>query len=104
VVKVDEADVPLKMQPPLRLLVKLMVLAIGTKSWQVTVIFDGAIIVGKAAGLTVIVLLTEVIVLEQASMAVQVSVTVPPQTPGVVVKVELSEVPLSSHPPLNPLL
>jgi hypothetical protein len=68
------------------------------------VISAGAVMIGKAAGVIVIVLLTEAIVLEQASIAVQVSVTVPPQAGGVALKVEVLDVPLSSHPPLNPLL
>ena len=64
----------------------------------------GAVIVGKAAGLTVIVLDTEATVLPQTSVAVQVSVTVPPHAPGVAVKVEGLDVPLIKHPPVNPLL
>ena len=47
--------------------------------------FAGAIIVGNAAGLTVMVLDTAVIVLPHASVAVHVSVTVPPQGPGAAV-------------------
>ena len=39
----------------------------------------GAVIVGNAAGLTVIVRDTDVIVLPQGSVAVHVSVTAPPQ-------------------------
>ena len=60
--------------------------------------------VGKAAGLTVIVLETEAKALPQASVAVHVSVTEPPQAPGVAVKVDKLEVPLIAHPPVNPLL
>ena len=60
--------------------------------------------VGRAAGLTVMVLETEANVLPQASLAVQVSVTVPPQAPGVVVNVEETDVPLIRHPPLAPLV
>ena len=37
------------------------------------------------------------------SEAVQVSVTVPPQAPGVSVKVEMFEVPEIRQPPLSPL-
>jgi hypothetical protein len=58
--------------------------------------------VGKAAGLTVIILDTGARTLPQASVAVQVSVTVPPQGPGVEVNVEGLEVPLIRHPPDNP--
>ena len=50
-----------------------------------TVMFAGTVIVGNAAGLTVMVLDTEVIVLPHASVAVHVSVTVPPQGPGAAV-------------------
>ena len=59
--------------------------------------------VGNAAGLTVIVLETEVIVLPQGSVAVHVSVTVPPQAPGVAEKVEGLEVPVIRQLPLAPL-
>ena len=60
--------------------------------------------VGNAAGLTVIVLDTDASDLPQASVAVQVSVIVPPHAPGVGVCVEPSEVPLIKQPPLNPLV
>ena len=53
-----------------------------------TVILAGAVIEGKAAGLTVMILETGAIVLPQASVAVQVSVTLPPQAPGIAVKVD----------------
>ena len=66
--------------------------------------FEGAVMVGKAAGLTVIVLETEAIGLPQEAGAVQVSVTVPPQGPGVAVNVDGFEVPLIKHPPFNPLV
>ena len=66
--------------------------------------FAGAVIIGNAAGLTVIVLDTEVIVLPQRSVAVHVSVTVPPQAEGVAEKVDGLEVPLIKQPPLNPLV
>ena len=68
-----------------------------------TVMFAGAVIVGNAAGLTVMVLDTEAIVLPQGSVAVHVSVTVPPQAEGVAEKVDGLEVPLIKQPPLNPL-
>ena len=60
--------------------------------------------VGKAAGLTIMVLETGAIVLPQASVAVHVSVTVPPQGPGVVVNVERFEDPVIRHPPVDPLV
>ena len=64
----------------------------------------GAVIVGKAAGSTKIVLDTDASGLLHASVAVHVSVTRPPQAPGVEVKVEVAEVPVIAHPPLNPLV
>ena len=64
----------------------------------------GAIIVGNAAGLTVMILDTEAIVLPQRSVAIHVSVTVPPQAEGVAEKVDGLEVPLIKQPPLNPLV
>ena len=57
-VKVEGLDVPLIKHPPLRPLLKLMVEDAGTAP-QSTVIGPGAVIVGRAAGLTVIVLDTE---------------------------------------------
>ena len=68
-----------------------------------TVMFTGAVIVGNAAGVTVMVL-EAVIVLPHASVAVHVSVTVPPQADGVAEKVDGLEVPLIKQPPLNPLV
>jgi hypothetical protein len=101
--KVERFDVPLIKQPPLKPLLKMIVLGAGNEP-QATVILPGAIIVGKAAGLIVIVLDTAVIVLPQLSEAVQVSVTVPPQALGVAENVERFDVPLIKQPPLNPLL
>jgi hypothetical protein len=69
-----------------------------------TVIAAGAVMVGNAAGLTVIVRETELIIRPQLSVAVHVSVTVPPHAPGVAVKVEGFEVPEIRQPPLKPLL
>ena len=66
-------------------------------------IFAGAVIVGSAAGLTVIVLDTDAIALPQGSVAVQVSVTVPPHPEGVALNVDVLEVPLIRQDPLNPL-
>ena len=73
---------------------------------QTAVLAKGAVIVGKAAGLTVIVLVTGVNALPQASVAVHVSVTVPPQAPAgdCAEKVEGLDVPLIKQPPLNPLV
>ena len=71
---------------------------------QATVVLEGAVIVGNAAGLTVIILETEANDLPHVSVAVQVSVTVPPQADGVAENVEGFEFPLMVQPPLNPLL
>ena len=76
-------------------------LAAGTAP-QATVMLAGAVMVGKAAGLTVMVLDTGASALPQASVAVHVSVIAPPQGPGVAVKVEGLEVPEIKHPPANP--
>ena len=70
---------------------------------QATVMFAGAVMVGRAAGFTVIVLDTDAIVLPQGSVAVQVSVTVPPHPEGVALNVDALEVPLIRQDPLNPL-
>ena len=83
-VNVDALDTPLILQLPGRLLLKARVVGAGTPP-QATVILPGAVIVGKAAGDTVIVLDTDAKALPQASVAVHVSVTTPPQAPGVAV-------------------
>ena len=98
-VNVDELEVPLSKQPADNPFVNGKVLGAGMAP-QATVILAGAVIVGKAAGLTVIVLETGANALPQISVAVHVSVTVPPQEFGVEVKVEGFEVPLIKHPPL----
>ena len=67
-------------------------------------IFAGAVMVGKVAGLTVIVLDTDVIVLPQGSVAVQVSVTVPPHPEGVALNVDALDTPLIRHGAVNPLV
>lgn len=101
--KVEALDVPLIAQLPLKPLLNERVLGAG-KEPQATVIFAGAVIVGKAAGDTVIVLDTEAKALPQESVAVQVSVTVPPQADGVALKVDGLEVPLIAQLPDKPLL
>ena len=100
---VDGLEVPEIRQPPVKPLLKLMVLDAGMAP-QSTVIAAGAVIVGSAAGVTVMVLETGVSDLPQASVAVQVSVTVPPQASGRAVNEERFDVPEMEHPPLNPLL
>ena len=101
--KVERSEVPLIKQPPDNPLEKLIVLAAGIAP-QATVMLAGAIIVANAAGLTVIVLETGASALPQASVAVHVSVTVPPQASGVVVNVEGLEVPLIKQPVVSPLV
>ena len=66
--------------------------------------FVGAVIVGNVAGLTVIVLDTDAIVLPQGSVAVQVSVTAPPHPEGVALNVDALDVPLIRHGAVNPLV
>jgi hypothetical protein len=68
-----------------------------------TVIAPGAVIVGNAAGLTVITLDTDARGLPQISVAVHVSVTGPPQL-GMALNVDGLEVPLIKQPPLNPFV
>jgi hypothetical protein len=101
-VNVDEFDVPEIKQAPVPLFVYGKVLAVGIVP-HATVMAPGAVIVGKGAGSTVITLDTDASGLPHASVAVHVSVTVPPQAPGVAVKVDAFDVPLIKHAPL-PLL
>jgi hypothetical protein len=56
------------------------------------------------AGVTVIVLETDASGLPQISVAVHVSVIVPPHAPGAALKVDVLEVPLIKHDPLDPLV
>ena len=73
---------------------------------QATVIGDTDAKAATGVGLTVMNLETEVRVLPQMSVPVQVSVIVPPHAPAGVcaLKVELLEVPLIRQPPLKALL
>ena len=71
---------------------------------QAAALAAGAVIVGSVAGATVIVLVTGAKSLPQASVAVQVSVTVPPQAPGVAENVEGLEVPEMRQSAVNPLV
>ena len=57
-----------------------------------------------AAGVTLIVLVTGVSALPHASVAVHVSVIVPPQGPGAAEKVDVFEVPVIRHDPASPLV
>ena len=86
---------------PVNPFVNVIVLAAGTAP-QATLISAGGVIVGKAAGVTVIVLDTDASALPQASVAVHVSVTVPPQGPGAAVCVDVAD-PLIKQVPLSPL-
>ncbi len=71
---------------------------------QAAVVLAGAVIVGRVAGSTVIVLETEARGLPQISVAVHVSVTVPPQAAGAAEKVDGLEVPEIRQGPANPLV
>jgi hypothetical protein len=100
---VDRLDVPFIKQAPLNPFVKDIVEAAGVAP-QGILIATGAVIVGNDAGLTVITLDTGVNGRPQASVAVHVSVIVPPQAPGAALKVDGFEVPLIKHVPLNPFV
>ena len=76
-------------------------LDVGTTPHAI-VIVAGAVIVGSAAGVTVIVLVTGTSGLPQISVADHVSVIVPPQAPGVALNVDELDVPLIKHDPLSP--
>lgn len=66
-----------------------------------TVIFPGGVVKTTAgAGVIVIVLETGIRILPHGSVAVHVSVIVPPQTPGNELKVDNSDIPLTRHDPL----
>ena len=65
----------------------------------------GGVIVGKVAGLIVMIRVTGVNALPQLSVAVHVSVTVPPQAvAGIAEKVEVFDVPVIRHPPAAELV
>ena len=100
---VDRFEVPLIEQPLPNPFENEIVLGAGNEP-QATVVAAGAVIVGNSAGLTVIVLETGANALPQESVAVQVSVTIPPQTEGVVENVELFERPFIKQPLLNSLV
>ena len=90
-------------QPTVSPLLNDMVLAAGNPP-HATVISAGAVIVDNAAGLTVIVLDTDATVLLHASIAVHVSITVPPHEVGDPVHVKRFIAPLIKHQPVRPLL
>jgi hypothetical protein len=64
----------------------------------------GAVNTAGGAGVTVMVLVTGVSTRPQASVAVQVSVIVPPHGPGVAEKVDVFEVPVIRQEPVSPLV
>ena len=70
---------------------------------QAAALAAGAVIVGSVAPATVIILVTGVRALPHASVAVHVSVTVPPQGPGAAENVDGLEVPLMRQLPVSPL-
>ena len=72
---------------------------------QATVTSTGSPVnTGAAAGVTVIVLVTGASALPQASVAVHVSVIVPPHGPGAAEKVEVADVPVIRQDPVSPLV
>jgi hypothetical protein len=101
--KVDGFEVPVSKQPPVNPFVNGIVLGAGNAP-HATVIAPGAVIVGNVAGSTVITRDTGARGLPHASVAVQVSVTVPPHPPGGALNVDGFEVPLSKQPPVNPFV
>ena len=64
----------------------------------------GAVNTAGGAGVTVMILITGVSTLPQASVAVQVSVIVPPHGPGVAEKVDVLDVPVIRQEPVSPLV
>ena len=72
---------------------------------QATVTSAGGVVnTAGGAGVTVMILITGASTLPQASVAVQVSVIVPPHGPGAVVKVDVLEVPVIRQEPVSPLV
>src|SRR6476469_2732839 len=65
---------------------------------------EGGVMVGNAAGVTVMVLVTGASALPHASVAVHVSVIVPPQGPGAAEKVEVFEIPVIRQDPASPFV
>ena len=72
---------------------------------QATVTSAGGVVnTAGGAGVTVMVLVTGVNALPQASVAVQVSVIVPPHGPGAAENVDVLEVPVIRQEPESPLV
>ena len=101
-VNVEGSDVPLIKQPPATPFVKGIVLEAGNAPHD-TVRSAGAVIVGNGAGSTVIVLDTDASGLPHGSVAVHVSVTVPPH-PGTPPIEDGFEVPLIKQLPAKPFV
>ena len=99
---VEGSDVPLIKQGTANPLVYPIELDDGNDP-QATVISPGAVIVGKVAGSTVIVLDTGARGRPHGSVAVHVSVTVPPHT-GTVPRVERLDEPVIKQLPDKPLV
>src|SRR5215208_6059282 len=93
---VDVADVPVIRHDPVSPLVYVSVDDAGVAP-QAIVIPAGAVIVGSAAGETVIVLVTGTSALPHASVAVHVSVIVPPHAVGAAENVDVADVPVIRH-------
>jgi hypothetical protein len=100
---VDGSEVPLIKHAPARLFVYGIVLGAGNDP-HATVMFAGAAIVGNVAGSTVMVLDTDASGRPHGSVAVHVSVTVPPHAGGAPVNVEASDVPLIKQLPVKPFV
>jgi hypothetical protein len=76
----------------------------GTTSQATVALTGGAVNTATGAGVTVIVLETDASGLPQISVAVHVSVIVPPHGPGVALNVDVLEAPLIKQEPLCPLV
>jgi hypothetical protein len=101
--KVEGAELPVIAQVPVKPFVKLNVVGASIVP-QLTVIFAGAVIVGTAAALTVILLLTTIFAPPQGFAILQVSVITPPsQAVEVPEKIESGDVPAIAQAPFNPL-
>ena len=100
---VERLEMPLNRQPSVNPLVYVTELGIiGVPHG--TVMFASGVNNGNRAGSTVMVLDTEASGLPHTSVAVQVSVIVPPHGPGVAENVERLEVPLIRQPSVSPLV
>jgi hypothetical protein len=100
---VERFEIPLNRQPSVSPLVKVTVLATIAVPHGTVTLANG-VNTGSAAGWTVMFLETEASALPQTSVAVQVSVMVPPHGPGVAEKVERFEIPLNRQPSVRPLV